>query len=286
MNVEDLLIKKGIDYRQKSQDFIVACLNPEHDDSNPSMRIDKVTGIFNCFACEYKGSIFSLFGQKPNAMQMRREFLKRKINSVRAESVGLSIPNGSIMYTEDWRNIKPETYTKFQAFLYENPHDPNASDFSGRLCFPITNLSGHIVAFVGRHMGGGIPKYLNSPAGAKMPLYPKVVPIHNSVILVEGIYDMLNLHDKGLTNAVCCFGVKNVTEEKLSILMMQGVENIITFLDNDEAGQKAVERIADLCEVVGLSTQNIKYGSKDVDAGALSESHVSKLKRKLYEEVS
>lgn len=284
MNVEDLLEKKNIPYTQKGQDYLIKCLNPEHDDSNPSLRVDKITGIFGCFSCEYKGNIFSYFGQKPNAMQMKREFLKRKIQTVRADSIGLSMPSKAVPFEGDWRNIKPETYQKFQAFLYENPLDPNARDFSGRLNFPISNLSGNIVAFVGRHMTTGIPKYLNSPAGAKMPLFPKVQPIQNSVILVEGIYDMLNLHDKGLDNAICCFGVKNVTEEKLSILSMQGVDHINIFLDNDEAGQKAADRIADICEEVGLTSRNIKYGSKDADAGSLSEKQVQVLKRKLYEE--
>ena len=35
------------------------------------------------------------------------------------------------------------------------------------------------------------------------------------MILVEGIFDVLNLHDKGLPNAVCCFGTRNISVEKL-----------------------------------------------------------------------
>jgi len=48
--------------------------------------------------------------------------------------------------------------------------------------------------------------------------------------MVEGIFDVINLHDKGLTNAVCCFGVKNVTEEKLQVLSVQGIDRIDVFL--------------------------------------------------------
>ena len=47
MNVEDLLISKNIPYIPKGKDFVVQCLNPEHKDRNPSMRIDQITGIFN-----------------------------------------------------------------------------------------------------------------------------------------------------------------------------------------------------------------------------------------------
>jgi len=49
VNVEELLRSKDIPYIPKGKDFVVSCLNPEHADRNPSMRIDQVTGIFNCF---------------------------------------------------------------------------------------------------------------------------------------------------------------------------------------------------------------------------------------------
>jgi len=99
---------------------------------------------------------------------------------------------------------------------------------------------------------------------------------------VEGIFDMLNLHDKGLENAICCFGVKNVTEDRLAILGMQGVSNIDIFFDNDEAGQAQASRVEGLCEKVGLTSRVIKYGNKNVDPGALKYSQVNDLRIKLY----
>ena len=56
MNVEELLIKQDVPYIPKGADFEVSCLNPDHPDRNPSMRIDRITGIFNCFSCEFKGN--------------------------------------------------------------------------------------------------------------------------------------------------------------------------------------------------------------------------------------
>ena len=43
MTVEELLVEEKIPFKQSPADFVVQCLNPEHDDSNPSMRIDKIT---------------------------------------------------------------------------------------------------------------------------------------------------------------------------------------------------------------------------------------------------
>ena len=255
----------------------MSCLSPEHDDSNPSMRIDQITGIFHCFSCGFKGNVFVHFGEKASFLHLRRELVKKKIREKRAESVGLPFPRSALPYVGNWRNIKPETYRKFEAF---QEHEA----FVGRIVFPIRDISGRIVAFNARHMTGGTPKYLISPPGARMPLFPaKIDPIQASVILVEGIYDMINLHDKGLTNAVCCFGTRNINEEKLSILRLQGFEEAIVFFDGDEAGQTAAAKVQEMCENVDLLTRNINVA--DIDPGALTENQVEKLKNKLYKGV-
>lgn len=274
MTVEELLAKKDIPFTMKGKDLIVSCLNPEHDDSNPSMRIDQVTGIFNCFSCAYKGNVFFLYEEKVNQLQMARDLLKRKITQKMVECVGLTIPKGAEPYSGDWRGLKPETYTKFEAFQH---HDP---DYIGRIVFPIRDITGNIVAFNGRHTSNGIPKYKISPHKAKLPFFPKVNARNGKIILVEGIYDMLNLHDKGLTNAVCSFGTNNVSEEKFQILKMQGAEGVDVFFDGDDAGQKAAKTVIDMCEKVGLTTRNVHLA--DTDPGELSENQVIKLARKLY----
>jgi len=275
LNVEELLNAKGIEYIPKGGDLVVRCLNPEHPDNHPSMRIDKITGIFNCFSCEYKGNVFDYYKQTVNQLQMRRELLKKRINIKRAESIGISMPQNSVPYTGDWRGIKPGTYKKFEAF------QDHATEYIGRIMFPIKNLAGKIVAFNGRHTTGGIPKYLISPRGAKLPLYPAAKAYQGSIILVEGIFDMINLHDKGLDNAVCCFGTRNINKEKLSMLRMQGATNIDIFFDGDKAGQEAAIDIKNLCDAISMPSRNICLTGKD--PGELTQSQVDKLKRKLYE---
>lgn len=274
MSVENLLTSKDIYYIPKGKDFLVKCLNPEHADKNPSMRIDQITGIFQCFSCGFKGNLFNHFGEASSTLQIKREHLKKKIREKMASSVGLSFPQGYMPYVGNWRGIKPETYRKFEAFHH---HD---KDFVGRVVFPIRDISGKIVAFNGRHMSGGDPKYKIYPTGAKMPLFPQVKPIKDSVILVEGIYDAINLHDKGLPNAVCCFGTNNISVDKLSMLSIQGVNRIDIFFDGDEAGQKAAEKVKSLCEKADLLFRNIHL--EGTDPGALTQPQIEKLKRKLY----
>jgi len=274
MNVEELLESKRIEYIPKGADYEISCLNPDHPDRNPSMRVDRITGIFNCFSCEYKGNLFNYFGEKPNQLQLRREKLKNTIRQKMAESSGLVFPKNSLMYTGNWRNISPETYARFDAFT-------NAEkEFIGRINFPVKDITGKIVAFNGRHTGDKVPKYLITPAGAQMPLYPVAQPKNGCVILVEGIFDMVNLHDKGLDNAMCCFGTKNINERKLSVLAMSGVNQIDIFFDGDEAGQNAAEKVKEMCESIELSVRNVHL--KGTDPGALTQTQVTKLKSKLY----
>lgn len=274
MNVQELLESKNISFIPKGNDFVVRCLNDEHEDKHPSMRIDKITGVFNCFSCQFKGNIFLLFGERPNYIQTKRELLKKKIRLKQAEGIGLKIPSSAVPYLGNYRGIKSSTYKRFGAF--ESPD----KEFIGRIVFPILNYSGNIVAFNGRHTTGGTPKYLITPHGVKLPLFPVVKAEKGSIILVEGIYDVINLYDKGLCNAVCCFGTNNINEDKLAILKMQGVENIDIFFDGDTAGQKAAEKVKNLCENIGLQSRNVYL--KDTDPGELSDEQVVKLAKKLY----
>lgn len=275
MNVEELLDTKKVHYIPKGGDFVVKCLNPEHNDKNPSMRIDKITGIFHCLSCGFKGNLFKHFGEKSNPFQIRRELLKQKIAHKLSESIGIFKPNDSIDYEGSWRGISTATYTKFGAF--ENA----APEYIGRIVFPITDVSGRTVAFVGRHTTmTHNPKYMIYPHGAKMPLFPQVLPLRGKIILVEGLFDMLNLQDKGLTNVMCTFGTRTITLEKLELLRMQGVDGIDIFFDADEAGQAAVEKVKELAERAGLSYRNIEL--KQNDPGSLSEVTILKLKEKLY----
>jgi DNA primase len=191
------------------------------------------------------------------------------------ETSGLSIPENAVSFNQDWRGISASTFNKFEAFQHSN------SEYIGRVVFPIRGITNKIVAFCGRHQGQVDPKYLFHPAGAKLPLFPIVKPIQGRIILVEGIMDMINLHDKGLTNAVCAFGVNKVTIDKINILKIQGISGIDIFFDNDEAGQTGSAKLKDFLEHNELTSRNIMFG-KVKDPGELTALQVIKLKETLY----
>jgi DNA primase len=242
------------------------------------MRIDRITGVYNCFSCGFKGNIFNYYDAPSNPLDIRREQARRKIEEKRASSVGLKMPKNFMPYVGNWRQISPETYKLFDAFVH--PDKP----FTGRISFPIKDLTGKISAFNCRTQSPtDVPKYIIHPPKAVLPLFPaRVRPIKGRVILVEGIFDALNLHDKGLTNSLCCFGTRNIDIEKLKLLKMQGVEGIDILFDPDAAGQEAAVGIVEMCEIAGLLSKNIKLPIQLEDAGALTKEKVKDLKETLY----
>ena len=283
MTVEELLAEEKIPFKVSPADYVVKCLNPEHDDTNPSMRIDKITGVFNCFSCGFKGNIFKHFDKPSNFLDIKREKVRQTIDRKRSESIGLQMPGDALPYIGTERNIKQSTYKQFETFMSIDP------PFKDRIVFPIRDITGKIVAFNGRlRMNSHIkdqPKYIFHPPRVKLPIFPAyVTPIKGRVILVEGIYDVVNLHDKGLDNALCCFGISNITIDKLQLLKMRGVEQIDIFFDPDEAGQGAVEKVIELCDKVELKHYNVKIPPDLGDAGDLSDVSVSKLRESLYKE--
>jgi len=278
MIAEDLLREKKIDYRISGRDAVISCLNPEHDDSNPSMRVDKVTGIFNCFSCGYKGNLFTYFGAPASPLEVRMHRIKEKVNKVKSETVGIQLPKDRVPWKGGGiRNISEETLAIWGAFTW------NVPQFENRIIFPIRDIRGKTVALIGRSLDDfNMNKYFIYPNGAEMPFCPaKIKPIQNRVILVEGIFDALNLWDKGLKNTVCCFGTQQVNWVKLSLLKLQGVSGVDIMFDGDEAGVKAGEMAKGLAEQLELSARVVKLRD-NIDPGNLTKPEIERLKEKLY----
>lgn len=121
--------------------------------------------------------------------------------------------------------------------------------FRGRLMFPIRDRRGRVIAFSGRIVGAGEPKYLNSP---DTPLFDKGRSLFNidraapasrdskRVIVVEGQMDAIALDQAGVCEAVAPLGTA-VTETQLGLLWRLSPAPIFCF-DGDPAGQKAAVR--------------------------------------------
>ncbi len=125
--------------------------------------------------------------------------------------------------------------------------------FRGRLMVPIEDTEGRVIAFGGRVLDQGEPKYLNSP---ESPVYIKgrhLYGLHKSkefirkeghAILVEGYFDFLSLWRAGIHPVVASLGTA-LTKEQVDLLRRYTQKVFITF-DSDTAGQKALVRSLEL----------------------------------------
>jgi DNA primase len=113
-----------------------------------------------------------------------------------------------------------------------------------------------------------------------MPLFPPQMPSDTrSIVLVEGIFDMLNLYDKGLQNVVCCFGTNTLqseTKEKLMAYKAQGITHVFLLFDGDEAGEKAAKQLKPLIEQQEFVVEIIKL-PEGSDPGELDEFDVKSI---------
>ena len=121
--------------------------------------------------------------------------------------------------------------------------------FRRRLIFPIDDIEGNVIAFGGRIIGDGEPKYLNSP---ESPIYVKGKILYglnrtrddirknDFAILVEGYFDLLSLRSFGISNVVATLGTA-ITKEHVD-LIRRYTRNLVVMFDPDEGGKNALER--------------------------------------------
>lgn len=255
--VLELIQKNGLFYTASGRDYLIKCLNPEHPDSNPSFRVDKVSGVAHCFACGFKTNIFKYYGVFTNPVPIKIAALKEKLAALKSFGQDLDLPQGYTPWTKQFRGISPQTLKHFGAF-YTN----QVEKLQDRIVFPIRDITQRTVVYVARHtMSSGNPRYVNYPSGVTMPLFPSHLPSgYSSVVLVEGIFDMLNLYDKGCENVVCTFGtntLQNETKSKLLPFKAQGITHVYVLFDGDEAGAKAAANLKPLIESEGFIVEII-----------------------------
>lgn len=163
------------------------------------------------------------FGLAPESRSALKEALKKFPTAMLVES-------GMLIAVED-----------------KEPYDR----FRGRLMIPIRDARGRVIAFGGRILGDGEPKYLNSP---DTPLFDKGRTLYNldkaspasrqtnRIIVVEGYMDVIALAEAGIADAVAPLGTA-LTENQLGMLWRMVPVPVLCF-DGDSAGQKAAMRAA------------------------------------------
>jgi len=182
---------------------------------------------------------------------------------------------------EGWRNLRDHLQREKvslkqaeQAGLLVSRKDGDFYDrFRGRLMFPIEDVNGNVIAFGGRIIGEGEPKYLNSP---ESPIYVKgrnlyglaraknAIRRDETLIIVEGYFDLLALWNHGIQNVAATLGTA-LTREHVDLIKRYTGSVALTF-DADAGGKSALERSMSLFLERGLRARAVVLSDgKDPD---------------------
>lgn len=274
ISVEDLLSDKGIITKTKGTKILISCLSPEHEDNNPSMVVNSTTGDAHCFSCGHNTNVFRHFGIIHNKMNSKAFKLLKVIDAKRNPT--LSMPNGSEAWNKEFRGISIDTFKHFGVFR-------NDIEYLDKICIPIAGFDGKLKSILSRDIHSKTSRYYIYPPGQPLPVFPTApTPYKNTLIIVEGIFDVMTAYDKGIRNVICTFGV-NLTQSLITQIFtmceMLGVSRIVVAYDNDAAGQaaattaqnllsKKVESVEllDWKELCSLAERNIKdFGELKTD---------------------
>lgn len=143
--------------------------------------------------------------------------------------------------------------------------------FRNRVMTPIIDVRGNFIAFGGRVLADSKPKYINTSDTLVYKKTNEVFGLNyakdsgkDSLILCEGYMDVIAMHQAGFTNSVAGCGTA-LTNEQVRLLSRYAKEIILVY-DNDEAGQKALNKAISLFDQVDIkiSIPTIS-GGKDPD---------------------
>ena len=131
-----------------------------------------------------------------------------------------------------------------------NPDGKLRDRFYDRIIFPISDEKGEVIAFSGRVIGKGEPKYLNSRETAIFKKKEEIfafdraknsITATGTAVVMEGYTDVILAHEAGFTNAVATMGTA-LTIQHIRKLSKFAKRRIVYLFDGDEAGQRAIQR--------------------------------------------
>lgn len=158
----------------------------------------------------------------------------------RPHPLSFSLRLGWHPYLEE-RAVDPATAAWFGVGYYAG-----GGWLRNRMVIPIHDAEGQLVAYAGRSLDDGEPRYLFPPGFPKSQV---VFNLHRAVwesarwaLVVEGFFDCLQVHQAGYRNVVALLGVSlSEAQEKL---LLERFARLVLMLDGDEAGQRASRQLA------------------------------------------
>jgi DNA primase, catalytic core len=250
MKINQMAYPEAIRHLARKTGVVIPERVSSHEEKEQISLREQLTHINHIAAVYYSNNLFSSVGKEAQIYLKKRQIREEIIREFR---LGFAL--------DGWRHLKDfferekiSLKVAEQAGLLIPGKDASLYDrFRARLMIPIEDVSGRVIAFGGRIIGAGEPKYLNSPESAVYIKGRNLYGLNRTkeeirkqgyAILVEGYFDLILLWNAGITPVVATLGTA-LTREQVD-LIGRYTSHVAVLFDPDEAGQKALERSLEL----------------------------------------
>lgn len=256
-----LLRRYQVKLRRSGRDQYRGCCPIHGGQGRDAFHANLTRNIFHCFSCGAGGSVLDFVAamegcslrqaalqlvsetaapiQPVTAAPTARQLVTKKSKAPAALGFALRGIDSSHPYLAS-RGIQRATAEQFGVGLYRG-----SGIFSGRLVIPIHNQRGELVAYCGRALDRSQPRYRFPSGFAKSEilfnLHRATATGQPEVVVVEGFFDCLKLHQAGVPAVVALMGAALYEAQQRALL--QHFQHVILMLDGDPAGRLATANL-------------------------------------------
>lgn len=278
VSLEAVLRRYQVKGLRRRRNQLEGCCPIHRGERDDSFRASLSKNVFHCFACQAKGNVLDFVagmeqctireaalklqdwwrgsaiarpGAEP-AGRRKRELVREKEGCNPPLRFALRGVDGSHPYLVQ-RGIDRDTAVEFGVGFY-------AAEglLRGRIVIPIGNERGEIVAYAGRAVDSTPPKYKLPPGFRKgrelFNLHRAAATGSHTVIVVEGYFDCLRVHQAGFPSVVALMGCALSSEQESKLV--DRFARVILLLDGDQAGRAATQairaRLSEKCSVAAV----------------------------------
>jgi DNA primase len=267
VSLEAVLRHYQIPGLRRHRDQLQGCCPIHRGHRDDSFRAHLTKNVFQCFACQAHGNVLDFvaameqcsireaalrlqewFGVRTSGLRLYPAAAARQNRELVRKKEGTNLPLRFVLTGVETnhpylaqRGIDPATTAEFGVGFYPGP-----GLMSGRIVIPIHNPHGQLVAYAGRALDDRPPKY-KLPAGFRKALelfnlQRAVAAGGKTVIVVEGYFDCMRVHQAGFPWMVALMGSSLSAAQESSLLAH--FERVVLMMDGDAAGQAASAAIA------------------------------------------
>ena len=271
VSIRTLLRHYGVQLRRSGRDQYRGRCPIHGGEGRDAFHANFARNVFHCFACGAGGTVLdfvalmercSLYEAACKLQGMtcglttstRMDRAKELVTKRRKVPLPLKFALTPIDSTHPYLAERSITYrTAVGVGFYGGP-----GLMRGRLVIPIHNAGGELIAYCGRAITAALPRYRVPRGFAKSEilfnLHRAVATGEPTVVVVEGFFDSMKVHQAGIRSVVALMGA--ALYEPQHRALMRHFRDVILMLDGDAAGQRASQMIAAnlrrRCEVVNL----------------------------------